>query len=258
MKKAINKFLRKFGYSIVKIKKTIPKDSQSPSKDPFYYQKCLVEGKDNIVIFDVGAHCGQTTTKYNLLFNNCKIYSFEPFLDSYNILKETVSNYGNILTYNIALGNLEGDVDFYVNKFSATNSILPAHSMGSIIWGDNLLNNIEKIKVRSTTLDNFIKKMEIDQIDILKLDTQGTEYDVLEGAINTIKDRKIKIIYMEIITLPTYQNQRHFDEILKFMRLNRFELYNMYDYSLTKFGALRQVDAIFVNKIHMDKLLNSE
>ena len=52
---------------------------------------------------------------------------------------------------------------------------------------------------------------------------------------------------MEILTLPTYENQKKFDEILLLLRTNGFELYNIYNTSQTKNGVLRQLDAVFVN-----------
>ena len=243
MKKVIKRLLKRFGYEIILTK-------NNPKSNQFIDQKKLVGNEDGIVIFDVGAHQGHTSLNYNTLFNTCTIYSFEPFIDSYTILTETVKGYQNIKPFNTALGNIVGEVDFHVNQYSATNSILPTHQEGSNIWGANLLDTLKVIKVNSTTIDDFIERHAINQIDILKLDTQGTEYNIIEGAAKAIEQGKIKLIYLEIITLPTYQNQKHFDEVLRFLRLNGFNLYNMYDYSFTQLGFLRQVDAIFLSQFH--------
>jgi FkbM family methyltransferase len=234
MKKILKKILKGFGYEII-------------SSNPFKDQKRLFVGKEKLVVFDVGAHHGQTALDYNKLFNNCTIYSFEPFRESFDILNENVKSYPNIKIFNNALGNVIGDLDFHVNKSSATNSILPTHQESSKTWGKNLLDTIETIKIKSTTIDDFIGKSGINQIDVLKIDTQGTEYNVIEGAIKAIKQGKIKLIYLEIITLPTYQNQKHLDEMLSFLRLNGYNLYNIYNYSSTPLGMLRQIDAIFLN-----------
>lgn len=241
MKKIIKKILNRFGYEIVIAK------NQPLISDPFIDQQMLIGGMDNIVIFDVGAHHGQTALRYNSLFNNCSIFSFEPFKDSFDILNEKIKNYQNIKTINKAVGNVVGEINFHVNKFSATNSALPTHQEGSKTWGENLLDTIETIMVKSITIDDFIEKECVNQIDILKIDTQGTEYCVIEGALKAIDKQRIKLIYLEIIILPTYQNQKHLDEILLFLRFNGFSLYNFYNYSYTQFGILRQIDAIFIN-----------
>ncbi len=52
----------------------------------------------------------------------------------------------------------------------------------------------------------------------LVLDTQVTEYQVLEGASKAMEENKISLIYLEIITKPTYKGQKNFDEILFLLR----------------------------------------
>jgi hypothetical protein len=56
----------------------------------------------------------------------------------------------------------------------------------------------------------------------------------------------INMIYTEIIMLPTYEGQIPFDETISLIRSFGFELFNFYNYSYTKKGQLRQVDAIFI------------
>jgi FkbM family methyltransferase len=179
------------------------------------------------------------------------MYSFEPFPEAFNSLKEVAKGYSNVEAINNAVGNEPADVTFYVNKFSPTNSVLAPLPEASGIW-ENIMDGTAfdakaTIKVRSTTVDDFIEKKGIEQVDILKIDTQGSEYFVIEGAAEAIKKDKIRLVYLEILPLPTYKNQKHFDEILKLMRLCGFSLYNMYDFSYTKFGELRQLDALFLS-----------
>lgn len=242
MKRVVKNILKKLGYSIV------PTNIQNTFEPPnaFEDQKSLINSEDRIIIFDVGAHFGETALKFNQLFNNCIIYSFEPFFESFKILKESTQNYQNIEIIDIALWNKIGEINFHVNRSSGTNSILSTHEQGPNIWGDGLLDILGTIKINATTIDNFIEDNRISKIDILKLDTQGTECQVIEGAKEAIKKGLIKLIYMEIITMPTYRNQKTLDEILKVLRINNFNLYNMYNYSYTDKGELRQIDAIFL------------
>lgn len=237
VKKLLKFLLNRFGYEI----------SLTSSPAWFNDQKMIVGDVDEPVIFDVGAHFGQTSLRYNRLFNNCKIYSFEPFKDSFETLNETVKYQRNIETFNTALGNKVGEVDFHININSVTNSILPTAKEGPITWGTNALDTTEIIKVASTTIDSFIDTKGIHKIDILKIDAQGTEYYIIEGAVKAIDQNKIKIISLEIITLPTYQNQKYLDEVLRLLRLNGFSLYNIYNLNYDSFGALRQIDAIFIS-----------
>ncbi|WP_018341620.1 FkbM family methyltransferase [Cytophaga aurantiaca] len=240
MKKIIKKIFHLIGFEITSTKYIV-----SPP-DAFEDQKKILAGQKSVTIFDVGAHHGQTALAYTKLFDTPQIFSFEPFGESYTALTNTVKPFGNIKTFNTALSNITGEVEFHSNQSSATNSILPTHKEGAAVWDVDLLDTIHKIKVPVTTVDAFIASNNISHVDVLKIDTQGTEYLVIEGALQSIKAGKIKMIYMEILTLPTYENQKKFDEILLLLRTNGFELHNIYNTSLTKNGVLRQVDALFV------------
>lgn len=244
MKKLIKKIFNLLGFEVIQTKYVV-----SPP-DAFEDQKRIFTDQKSVVVFDIGAHHGQTALAYNKLFHSAEIYSFEPFGESFAALTNTVKPFKNIQAFNTALSNTTGEIEFHSNQSSATNSILPTHKEGAAIWDVNLLDTINKIKVPVTTVDDFIRTHNISHIDILKIDTQGTEYLVIEGALNSIKAGKIKLIYMEILTLPTYENQKKFDEILLLLRINGFDLHNIYNTSLTKNGVLRQVDALFIyNKI---------
>lgn len=251
MKRVVKKLFKMFGYTIS------GSTDQAVYTDPIVEQKKLFGTGGKIVVFDVGAHVGQTTLLYNHFFKNSTIYAFEPFLESFNILKQNAGKYPNIKIFNTALGNKIGMVDFHVNNSTYTNSILSTHQQAATTWGENILDTKETIKVKSTTLDDFIEKMNIEQIDILKIDTQGTEYYVIEGALKSIEKEKIRLVYLEILTMPTYKDQKYFDEVLSLLRLNGFHLYNLYNFSNTALGELRQIDAIFLSDKFYLQLHNS-
>ncbi|MEO1254684.1 MAG: hypothetical protein AAFY41_07355, partial [Bacteroidota bacterium] len=69
----------------------------------------------------------------------------------------------------------------------------------------------------------------------------------LEGSQEAIRNGMIKLIYMEIINLPTYEGQQNFDVSLKMLRELGFELFNFFSINSRK-GQLRQLDAIFIYK----------
>ncbi|MDQ6901432.1 MAG: FkbM family methyltransferase [Bacteroidota bacterium] len=239
MKKLLNAVFYHLGYRVLR--------HNSNSQDPFKTQKYLL-GSSAVTIFEVGAHFGETVIAYNKLFNNPAIYSFEPFSPSFEILKKNVQMFSNVKAYNVALSNFIGKVDFHVNKSSATNSILPTSKDSIKNWRENLLDTVETIKINSTTIDEFVEINNIKIIDILKIDTQGTEYEVIQGASKTIEQNKIKMIYLEIIVISTYEKQRYPDEILFLLRSKGFHLFNQYNYTYSSEGELQQFDAIFVHE----------
>ena len=118
-----------------------------------------------------------------------------------------------------------------------------------------MLDKKKVINVELTTIDSFVEKHNIKKIDILKIDTQGSEYLVLKGAKESLKRGIVKLIYTEIIMLPTYENQLDFDEFIKLMKSFGFRLFNLYNLSLTKEGELRQVDALFLQQTSSKKVV---
>jgi FkbM family methyltransferase len=235
MKEVLKSLFKKFGYKVVNL---------NSYRDAFMDQVKLIINNP-VIIFDIGACTGEVSLQYNDLFTNTTIYCFEPYLPSFRILKEKTESFTNIKCFNLALSNISGQLNFHVNKSYATNSILATHRDSAKNWNEEVLCTIEEIKIDALTLDDFVDQNQIDKIDILKLDTQGTEYQIIEGASQTINQNKIALIYLEIIMVPTYQEQKNLDEILLLLRNKGFFLYNFYNYSYTNAGELRQVDAIF-------------
>jgi FkbM family methyltransferase len=234
IKKALARTINHFGYDLHRI------------PDPFIDQKNLIKGITEPIIFDVGAHHGQTSIIYAKLFKNGLIYSFEPYAESFKYLSKEVKRYDNVNPFNVALGNKIGKANFYINPSSGTNSLLATDAKAPQTWGGGLLESTDQTQVDVVTLDSFVEKYEIKRIDILKLDTQGTEYQIIEGAEKAFAEGIIKIIYTEIITMPTYIGQKELHEVLRVIQDKGFKLHNFYNYSLTN-GKLRQMDAIFTH-----------
>ena len=253
MKKNIKKLFAQMGLRIEKINN----NSESVDVDfsnAFEMQKYLTKKtNEDVVIFDIGAFNGNTALLYMKLFPLSKIYSFEPFPESFSELVKNTSTYKDIIPINKGVGEQEGVSNFNSNSFSPTNSILNTHPSGSKVWGNGLLDTSETIEVELTTIDSFVNTHGIKNIDILKIDVQGAEYKVIKGAKETLKKGIIKIIYTEIITLPTYEGQLDFDEMISLMKSFGFKLYNFYNLSLTTEGELRQVDAIFIKSTPHNK-----
>lgn len=238
MKKAINKTLGKLGYTI----------QRNRTKEDVIYalQKKLTSSKANVTIFDVGAYLGETVLAYNELFNRaCQIYAFEPFEKTFQQLKKNTQRHSNIQLVNAALGNERKEVTFHINNFAATNSILASDEKAHETWGRGLMETQKKIQVPMQTIDDFVVEHQIECIDILKLDTQGSEDLVLEGAKNSIAKGIIKVICTEMIVMPTYKDQKPLHEILKIYNDFGFSLYNIYS-ALAPDGRLRFLDGIFI------------
>jgi FkbM family methyltransferase len=162
-----------------------------------------IKSKDNLVIFDVGANTGQSINFFINNFSHESIFAFEPDQEVFDKLMNFSEKKGVFLN-NFALGDKNGRTSFYTSPLTLTSSLLlPNHDS---IWGkrkNRILglsedNSYKEIEVEIRTLDSFIKLNSINKIDILKIDVEGAELQVLNGAIESLASKKIKIIQVEV------------------------------------------------------------
>jgi FkbM family methyltransferase len=240
MKRFVQGVANRFGCRISRIQNEHPED------DPFWAMKNLLKGVESAVIFDVGAHHGCVAQRFRRLFPNSTVYAFEPFLGSFQILKENTGDDPGIYAFDFGLADRPGLKTFYSNQSSATNSLLATDEKGAQTWGVDLLETHNIIEANFQTLDTVVRMKGITTIDILKLDVQGAEPLVMAGAIEACRSKMVQVIYSEIIIQPTYSGQMRLDKLLGTYYDLGFDLYDVYNLSRTDKGFLRQVDAIFV------------
>lgn len=257
MKEVILSILPRFGYRLIAVKHGIAHSSEL--NEAFRVQAKLLSllAQPNPIIFDVGSNTGQAYQLYRQVFPAALIHCFEPFPASMVALAETVAGDSLVRLHSVALASREGVADFNVNANSQTNSLLDTEPASTLFWGDGLLETQAKIQVQQVSLDRFVDSHSIPRISILKLDVQGSEYDVLLGARCMLQRQEIDIIYLEIILSQTYEGQRPLQDYLSIMAENGYNLIDVYN-PYHKGVLLNQVDIIFVSGKLYQLLLASE
>ena len=135
-----------------------------------YNIKNIFEVKNDAVVFDIGAFKGDTAYFFSKKCSNkARIYAFEPDENNYKILLKIKDKYklNNVIASNILFSNLETEINFLSMDL-----------------------NRPAIKMKSTTIDKFVEENNIEKIDYIKMDVEGAEKNILEGAIKTIKKFK--------------------------------------------------------------------
>jgi FkbM family methyltransferase len=236
LKNLIKKILIIFGYNI---------DARRRFRAEFFDQKYLL--KNSRVIFDVGGHSGETIDRYRMIYENAKIYSFEPFKERFQELKNKSSFDRNIIAENLAISNETGTTNFYTNQASETNSLLPPVSQTQRPYHDHdtSYQNTKQIKADVETIDHYCKKNNVTFIDILKMDIQGGELNALKGAVRMLGEGKIKLVYCEVMFAKIYENQPLFHDIALFLNQFGYHLYKLYYLSNSSKGRLITADALF-------------
>tara|TARA_Y100000817_G_scaffold255623_1_gene208788 strand:- start:683 stop:1543 length:861 start_codon:yes stop_codon:yes gene_type:complete len=137
----------------------------------------LVE-KNFGAIIDIGAHKGDKTSLFLKFFPKDNYYLFEPFDKYYQIIKKKFRNSNNIKVYRKAVSNYEGS-----GKFYTSNKNIYAESFSLEKY--EFLENFEKIEI--VNLDNIEFK---EKVKLIKLDAEGKEPEIIEGASKLILSNK--------------------------------------------------------------------
>lgn len=196
-------------------------------------------------VFDVGACHGRFSKKVFQKFPTSKIYAFEPFPDSYAVLKREMHGRNAILNQ-AAVGKAIGKSIFFVNKNYETNSLTESVSTNSQI--DALIQKESEITVDVITIDDYCEKNGISKIDLLKIDVQGNTLEVLKGSEAMLKNRKISIIQCEVEFIEIYKNQKLYHDVATMLTSYNYTQYSLYNLHYDINGRLSWADAIFILK----------
>lgn len=176
-------------------------------KNNFYENELLNKWKrylsDSKVVFDVGANLGNHTLFWAKKLNTDVIYSFEPYIPNFERLLHNVQNnlLDNVYPINKAIGKKEGYTcvkEFHEDNYGGTTLNEEIQSEGEI---------------EVITIDSFVKGKKIESVDFIKIDTEGYEVSVLDGAQKTIS-KYYPDLWIEV-------NSQTFQEIMN--RLEQLE-----------------------------------
>jgi FkbM family methyltransferase len=190
--------------------------------DNIFLKKHLPEG---INCLDIGAHAGEFAFFLGNVIKADKVVSVEPFIDTFKLLNE---NHPKNQNFQYAITN-EKDVQLYISEISTQlNSLFP----------DESRKQNSKVKVPSIPLGKFVNENIKDKIDLLKIDTEGSEYNVLQSGINVIDNFEYLLVEIEL-------EREGYLKILELLcGQNNFKLIAMGDYK----QGQRAVD-VLVKKI---------
>ena len=214
--------------------------------DPYQAISILLDKEKIQTIVDAGASIGDISQKLAEMFPLATVYAIEPYPPFYNHLEKLAIQNKRIRIKNIALSDENGTQVLKINKSEGTNSLLKSNVEGKEIYGD-LLTTTSQLAVKTQTLDDFFQENSIEQIDLLKLDLQGSELSALSGASEALSKGKIKFILCEIMFRPQYESQPSSAAILnELMEKHDYVLFNLYQCH-HHHGYLCQTDALLLH-----------
>lgn len=245
MKENIKNFLRRFGFDIIRYYPSSFERAKviDNRRRGARLLKMLTLHEIDLVL-DVGANIGQYAEGLFEIGYQGKVISFEPLLDAYTKLTLVSKNNPNWeVAERCAVGNIHGEIKINISGNSQSSSvlnILPAHveaAQKSAYVGSEVVKIYQLDKLVGERVSQF-------RSPFLKIDTQGYEEQVLQGASEMLP--KIQGLYLEMSLIPLYEDQILFEEMLTKLTTMGFSLYNLspgfWDY---RTGRLLQVNGTF-------------
>ena len=176
----------------------------------------------NKYILDIGAADGNTARYFAENFSSCNIVGFEPIPEMSDFAVRNCINYPLVKILNIALGEKSGEADFHVNENVLSSSLLSVSKNDTKHLDENHKEKFEerkKINVKVSTLDELIADKDI---LLIKIDTQGTELNILKGATSVLK--RTDYILVEMNNHKIYDGGCMYYEVDEFLRSKGFRL----------------------------------
>lgn len=221
----------------------------APEEDPgFQLVKCLHQVRADL-IFDVGANIGQFASGLRKWGFKGRIVSFEPLSDAHRELIRAADQDANWQVHpRCALGANDGQIEINISGNSVSSSILPmlrAHEsaarqsayVGTETVPISKLDTIAGRYISAGPEGNYV----------IKIDTQGYEWDVLDGAPATL--RGASGVLCELSLVPLYAGQRLWRDIINRLEDHGFALWTIQKaFTDPETGRFLQLDALFLKE----------
>lgn len=211
-------------------------------------------------ILDVGANNGSSLVEFKKWWPNSKVHCFEPQSECWDELDDLSNEFTNVHINKFALGNKNDESkEFYshdlntgISGFNKINiESKDSIDLSKLSNDSKSLENHKKTinhkrNVQVKRLDEYIKNdKNINQIDLLKIDTQGYELEILEGLGTELN--KVRILITELMFYDYYEKSLSFYELESILRPFNFSLYDINHVAKNPMnGRTDWIDVIYV------------
>lgn len=200
----------------------------------------FVQKGDTVV--DVGANIG-VISLLAASRSAKKVYAFEPDARVYSSLVENVEYnqaLGTIETWPVALSNKNGRITFAPSATTETSHIAQTAEKGK--------------SVPSQTLDSFFSKKRVKQAQLVKIDVEGAEMLVLQGAQRILSEQRIDCLSLELNSKNTEYGSSH-EAIIELLRAHKYKVLEFSDASFRSLERLpQQTDTVNVLAVKNQKI----
>lgn len=173
------------------------------------------------LVLDVGANTGQTTREIKAHFIDAQIHAFEPVQSTFDELVRKTKPLDSVICHHLALSDENANRVVRTLPFSKRNSICRD------AFSKKTDTRQETITIQNTA--SFCKEYQIEEIDILKTDTEGHDLEVLRGAEPLFRKGRIKAVYVEVTFSQSHPGCTKFPDVFDFLCPHGFRLAGLYE-----------------------------
>lgn len=243
-------YIRMLGLAILPTRSLIYQSRAHPFDRIKNAMKSIYGGQP-LVVVEVGANRGGVA-KYileNLTIKN--FYGLEPIPNLYRALIEKFKNYPNAKFFNIGLGDGEGVGHLYVTKHDGFSSEYMPLKQEINISGQTVSSNpfdvIEQIKFTKTTGKLFAEQNSLQFINLLSLNTQGSELKILSGFDDLLISGMVGCIAIEVDMSNRYEQSFGLTDVQVFMESKGYTLYEITNIKNIYPSGFNRLDLLYVH-----------
>lgn len=192
-------------------------------------------------IIDVGANRGQFTLACRLSQNSVPVVAFEPIPSEAKTFRKIHGRLPWIQLIEFALGDCSSTATLHLSRSADSSSLLPIGKLQSEVFRGT--DEIDTMAVKVRRLDDFVTTWSGRTRQLLKLDVQGFELKVLQGAVEAL--RSCLYVYAECSEVELYECQPLRSEVATFLTKHGFSEIGQFNPCYLN-GQLIQADYLFV------------
>lgn len=192
-------------------------------------------------VLDAGANKGQFALVARYYNPQARILSFEPLATPAAIWRKVFAGDARARLLPIALGAQSSEQTIHISRRMDSSSLLPIGALQTKIFPGTEEVGTEVICVE--TLDSALDPADLVAPVLLKIDVQGFEMPLLEGARATLKI--VDTIYAELSFVPLYEGQVLAGQVIEWLAGFGFQLAGVYNMTYSDSGAAVQADFQF-------------
>jgi FkbM family methyltransferase len=194
------------------------------------------------IVFDVGANNGDYTRLAASHLPSAHILAFEPSTAAYKVLRNELASNQNIETLNFGFSNTERRETLYSYSIEGNyNSLLSSIDLRRDTQVAEITVSLTE-EIQLKTIDSFCNERKIDRIHLLKMDVEGHELSVLQGASEMLARDAISIIQFEFGPGNIYSRTFFYD--FWTMLSGKYDLFRLIPHGavpITFYGEHREV-----------------